>query len=98
MPFAGARTYISRKGANRRRFQMKMLITAGALLAALASPAFAQTHRAQHPQAPAAPMVDNGFTGDARGEIVWGGKVRGQDPDWFIRSQIARGLGNYGAD
>jgi hypothetical protein len=98
MPSAWARAYISRKGANRRRFQMKKLITAGALLAALASPAFAQTHRAQHPQAPAAPMVDNGFTGDARGEIVWGGKVRGQDPDWFIRSQISRGLGNYGAD
>ena len=43
-------------------------------------------------------MVDNGFTGDAQGQIIWGGKVRGQDPDWFIRSQISRGLGNYGAD
>ena len=77
---------------------MKKLITAGALLAMLASPAFAQTHR-QHVQAPAAaPMADNGFTGDARGDVIWGGKVRGQDPDWFIRSQITRGLGNYGAD
>ena len=79
---------------------MKKLITAGALVIVLASPAFAQKPRTPHAQAPAAaaPMVDNGFTGDAQGQIIWGGKVRGQDPDWFIRSQISRGLGNYGAD
>ncbi|MBZ0147413.1 MAG: hypothetical protein K8F62_07690 [Pseudorhodoplanes sp.] len=79
---------------------MKKLITAGALLAVLASPAFAQKYRGAYAQAnqPAHATTDNGFTGDAQGQIIWGGKVRGQDPDWFIRSQISRGLGNYGAD
>jgi hypothetical protein len=92
---------------------MNKLITAGVLVAMLTSPAFAQkSHkhstkinpaaasayaRAPQPQS-SAPMVDNGFAGDAKGQIIWGGKVRGQDPDWFVRSQIERGLGNYGAD
>jgi hypothetical protein len=82
---------------------MKKLITAGALITLLASPAFAQTNphrmhvntRAHHV---AQADADNGFTGSPHGQIVWGSKVRGQDPDAFIRSQIARGLGNYGAD
>ena len=80
---------------------MKTFITAGALLTLLASPAFAQTHPHRmhvHAHHAAQALTDNGIAGYPGGEIVWGGKVRGQDPDWFIRSQIARGLGNYGDD
>jgi hypothetical protein len=79
---------------------MKKLITAAALVTVMVSPAFAQKHRMHHAQAypPAQSSLDNGFTGDPHGQIIWGSKVRGQDPDWFIRSQITRGLGNYGDD
>ncbi len=83
---------------------MKKLITAGALIALLASPAFAQknsrTHvnaQARAAQASAAQAgADNGLNGGPRGEIVWGGKVRGQDPDPFIRGSIVRGLSSWG--
>jgi hypothetical protein len=81
---------------------MKKLITAGALIAVLASPAFAQTnHKRIHvnPQANAAQAdTDNGLEGGPHGEIVWGSKVKGQDPDPFIRGSIVRGLGNYGGN
>ena len=79
---------------------MKKLITASALMIVLASPAFAQKQRTHAiTQNPAADTeTDNGFSGTPNGTIVWGGKVRAQDPDAFIRSQITRGMGNYGAD
>ena len=80
---------------------MKKLIAAGAFMIVLASPAFAQKHRTHvnaQANAPAQTETDNGFSGTPNGDIIWGGKVRAQDPDAFIRSQITRGLGNYGAD
>ena len=95
---------------------MKKLITAGALVIVLASPAFAQKYRGQHSVNPGAAAAyaqanqparapqpgqftgDTGYMGNDRGQIIWGGAARGQDPDPFIRSQISRGLGNYGAD
>jgi hypothetical protein len=91
---------------------MKKLIVAGALVALFASPAFAQnshvrTHiNAQaraahastaHPSA-AQPMIDNGTAGGPNGELIWGGKLRAQDPDPFIRGSILRGMGNYGGN
>ena len=78
---------------------MKKLIVAGALITLLASPAFAQTNpdrihvKTQMNHATVAD-TDNG----SHGQIVWGGTVRGQDPDPFIRESIVRGLGNYGED
>ena len=88
---------------------MKQLIVAGALVALVASPAFAQTNHKVHisPHAKAAhasaaqpsaaqPMTDNGMTGSPNGELIWGGKMRAQDPDMFIRGSILRGMGNYG--
>jgi hypothetical protein len=80
---------------------MKKLITAGALVALLVSPAFAQKSRSQvNTQAsqPTQADIDNGVAGGRNGEVVWGTKVRGQDPDPFIRGSIVRGLGNYGGD
>jgi len=90
---------------------MKQLIVAGALVALVASPAFAQTNHKVHinPHARAAhasaaqpsaaqPMTDNGMSGGAKGELIWGGKLRAQDPDAFIRGSILRGMGNYGGD
>jgi len=78
---------------------MKKLITAGALVALFASPVFAQKNSDRmlgHTQGNHVAQAD---TDDGpRGEIVWGGKVRGQDPDPFIRESIVRGLGNYGGD
>jgi len=44
------------------------------------------------------PMTDNGMTGGPKGEVIWGGKLRAQDPDAFIRGSIIRGMGNYGGD
>jgi len=90
---------------------MKKLIVAGVLAALFASPAFAQKNHKLHvnPQArgahasaaqpvPGQPMTDNGMTGGANGEVIWGGKLRAQDPDPFIRGSIIRGMGNYGGD
>jgi hypothetical protein len=80
---------------------MKKLIVAAVLIPVLASPALAQKHRVHantRANETAKLDTDNGFSGGPNGEVVWGSKVRAQDPDVFIRSQIARGLGNYGAD
>ena len=95
---------------------MKKLITAGALVIMLATPAVAQKYRKPQAVSPGAAAAyaqgnqaaptgqpgqftgDTGYMGNARGQIIWGGTARGQDPDAFIRSQISRGLGNYGAD
>jgi hypothetical protein len=77
---------------------MKKLITAGALVIMLASPAFAQKSRPNVNTQPTQAEIDNGVAGGRNGEVVWGTKVRGQDPDPFIRGSIVRGLGNYGGD
>jgi hypothetical protein len=82
---------------------MKKLIVAGTFAVLLASPAVAQPHHHKlHAKshatqtAPVAAAEDN--MNGPQGQIIWGGKLRGQDPDPFIRSEISRGLGNYGAD
>ena len=77
---------------------MKKLITAGVFITLLASPAFAQTIRHVHAQMKTnhAALADN--NNGPHGEIIWGGSVRGEDPDPFIRESIVRGLGNYGGD
>ena len=83
---------------------MKKLITAGAIIALLASPAFAQkkqnrTHVSEQARAAQAKAVKpNASQPDANHKIMWGDTVRGQDPDPFIRGSITRGLGNYGGD
>ena len=91
---------------------MKKFIAAGALVALFVSPALAQTThnpahvnakaRAAHASAAqpsaAQPMTDNGMTGGPNGEVIWGGKLKAQDPDAFIRGSIIRGMGNYGGD
>jgi hypothetical protein len=90
---------------------MKQLIVAGALVALVASPALAQTNHKTHVNArakaahasaaqpsAAQPMTDNGMTGGPNGQLIWGGKLRAQDPDAFIRGSILRGMGNYGGD
>jgi hypothetical protein len=92
----------------KRRNSMKKFIVAGALVALFVSPALAQTThnpvhvnakaRAANASAASQAQTDNGMNGGPNGEIIWGGKVRGQDPDPFIRGSIIRGLGNWGGD
>jgi hypothetical protein len=87
---------------------MKKLITASALIALLISPAFAQKNakrtqvneqaRAAQASGASQAQTDNGVNGGANGEVVWGGRVRAQDPDPFIRGSILRGMGNYGGN
>jgi hypothetical protein len=83
---------------------MKKLITASAIIALLASPAFAQKkqkrlHVNEQARAAQAKAVKPSATQpNADHRIMWGDTVRGQDPDPFIRGSIMRGLGNYGGD
>jgi hypothetical protein len=86
---------------------MKKFIVAGALVALFVSPAFAAKNnnrvhinaqaKAAHASA-AQPTTDNGMSGGPNGEVIWGGKLRAQDPDPFIRGSMIRGMGNYGGD
>jgi hypothetical protein len=78
---------------------MKALVTAAALLALLTTSAIAQKNAArsayaQARTAPSAPMVDT--MNGPNGQIIWGGSVRGMDPDPSIRAGMGRGYGNMG--
>ncbi len=83
---------------------MKKIVAASAIIALLASPAFAakkQNRTDVSPQARAAQakaVKPNATQPNADHRIMWGDTVRGQDPDPFIRGSIMRGLGNYGGD
>ena len=72
---------------------MKKLIAACAFIALLASPAFAKKN---HGHAPASPSVMEESNNGPNGKVVWGGRVKAQDPDPFIRLSIVRGITNYG--
>jgi hypothetical protein len=83
---------------------MKKIVTASAIIALLASPAFAakkQNRTDVSPQARAAQakaIKPNAAKPNTENNVMWGDTVRGADPDPFIRGSMTRGLGNYGGD
>jgi hypothetical protein len=78
---------------------MKALITATAIFVLIATPAIAQKSSArsayaQASRAASTPMIDT--MNGPNGQIIWGGSVRGMDPDPSIRAGMGRGYGNMG--
>ena len=69
---------------------IKTFVSAVALTTLLSAPALAQSPRRSAPDAGFGAPYDRPITRDPN-DVVVNGKVRGRDPDPFIRQQILRG-------
>jgi hypothetical protein len=79
---------------------MKLIITATVLAIMFGSPASAATKsaRSAHAQANSGSLALTDTVDGPEGKVIWGGSVRAQDPDWFIRHSIHRGFGSSGGN
>jgi hypothetical protein len=72
----------------------KTLLTAVSLAALVATPAFAQKHRA-HVQDAYASAAEPAYQGYQGGTVVSGGRVIGADPDPQVRFELERDATTY---